>query len=315
MKNLLLLLFIAVIGNVQAGISEKWRTNVVLKSDSLDTSLSDSNSKYTFEFAPLDGSKNQMIFSIDGVQSTFELHSNSIEVITTPGKHIFQFYYSENYFEIYTDSLEIRNKYHSIYEIRMERADFQMMVDKPVIYLYPEEEIEVELSLNIEGKPTFFYPEYQNGWKFKASPSGDLTFGDNTYNYLFWEASQNRLFSEDELKSGFNVKKENVIAFLEEKLTLARLNSKEKADFITYWGSRLAANELNFVHFEFNEDCNRYAEIQIDPKPFEIYRIYITWMAIEQEMNVEGQDIESYNREGFTVLEWGGSEIKLTQQF
>jgi len=312
MKKLILLAFIVVIGSAQAEIMEKWTPQCVLKSDSLDSSLADMHSKYTFEFLPIDGSSTQMIYSIDGIQKTGKLEGNSMEVLTTPGKHLFQFYYTENYYEVYTDSLEIRNQFHSIYSVRMESSDshLQIMMDKPVIYLYPEEETDVKLELSIKGTPTFFYPEYRNGWKFKASPSGDLTFGDKTYNYLFWEASQSRSFSTEEMKTGFNVKKEDVTPFLEEKLSLAGLNSKEKADFITYWGPRLASNELNFVRFEFNEECNRYAEIKIDPQPKTIYRIYITWMSISQELDLEEQKFESYSREGFTVLEWGGSEIK-----
>lgn len=315
MKNLLLIAFIGILGNAQAGILEKWYPQCVLKSDSLDSTLSDNQSKFTFEFSPLDGSTNQLIYSIDGIQNTVELSGNSIEVFTSPGKHIFQFYYTENYYEIYTDSLAVKNRFHSIYEIRMERSDIMIIVDKPVIYLYPEEEIDVKVKLNIEGTPTFFYPAYQNEWTFTASPSGNLTFGDKTYNYLFWEASQHRSFSNEELKSGFNVKKADVTAFLEEKLNLAGLNSKEKADFITYWGPRLAANELNFVRFEFNEQCNRYAELEIVPKPKTIYRIYITWMSIPKELEVAGQEIEQYSREGFTVLEWGGTEIPRGNRF
>jgi len=191
----------------------------------------------------------------------------------------------------------------------MERSDIRITVDKPVIYLYPEEETEVELKLNIAGDPIFFYPAYENGWKFTASESGELTFGDNAYNYLFWEAAQSRTFSEEELKTGFNVKKGDVVSFLEQKLTLAGLNSKEQADFITYWGPRLSANELNFVRFEFNEACNRYAEIDISPEPAHVYRLYMTWMKIESELDVVPQKIETFNRDGFTVLEWGGSEL------
>lgn len=309
MKNLILLVFIGLFGNVQAEILEEVYLQYYLTSDTLDATLADQQSKFTFEFSTLDGSSNRMIYSIDGVQNNAEMDGNSIEVLTTPGKHIFQFYYSENYYEVYTDSLEIGNQHHSTYEIYMMRADIEIMVDKPVIYLYPQKETEVELSLNIQGKPTFYYPAYENGWKFNASPSGELSFGDKTYNYLFWESAQKLTFSQEELRTGFNVEKENVISFLEEKLDLAGLNSKEKADFITYWGPRLAANKLNFVRFEFNETCNRYAEIEMTPQPTEIYRIYMTWMPISEALDVKEQEIERYSRKGFTVLEWGGSEI------
>lgn len=310
MRALILIAFLGLIGNASAEIIEKWYPNVSLRSDSTDTSLTVNQSKYTFEFSPIDGSKSKILYSIDGVEGKAELKKgNSAEFITTPGKHVFQFYYSENYFEVYTDSLNIKDQHHSIYEIRMERADIQIMVDKPVIYLYPEKEIDVEVNLNILGEAKFFYPAYDKAWQFTASPSGELAFSDKTYNYLFWEAAQSRTFNEEELKTGFNLEKENVVAFLEEKLTLAGLNSKEQADFITYWGPRLTANDLNFVRFEFNETCNRYAELNITPQPDHIYRIYMTWMPIEAELDVIPQEFETFEREGFTVLEWGGSEV------
>lgn len=310
MKQLISLAFIGLFGTAHAEESKELYLSYYLKSETFDSSLEDQQSKFTFEFTTIDGSSNKMIYSIDGIEMKSNLNGYSMEVLTTPGKHIFQFYYSENYYEVYTDSLEIKNQHHAVYAVQMISAGTVIITaDKPVIYLYPQKETEVELSLNIQGKPTFYYPAYENGWKFSASPNGDLTFGTNTYNYLFWEAAINRQFSPQELKTGFNVKKEDVISFLEEKLALAGFNSKEKADFITYWGPRLAANELNFVRFEFNEACDRYAEISMNPQPTEVYRIYMTWMPISEALDVKDQEIERFSRNGFSVLEWGGSEI------
>jgi hypothetical protein len=87
------------------------------------------------------------------------------------------------------------------------------------------------------------------------------------------------------------------------------LTAKEQADFITYWGPRLAAHDKTFVHFEFNEACNRYAELDISPKPDNLYRIYIGWKAIYTEMEPTPQIIKPIDRNGFTVLEWGGYQV------
>lgn len=309
MKNLILVLFLGGIGHAKAEDLKEVYLQYYLKSDSLDVNLNDQQSKYTFEFTTIDGSSNQMIYSIDGAEKRGTLTGHSMDVVTTPGKHIFQFYYTENYFEVYTDSIAISNQHHATYEVQMARAEIMIIADKPVIYLYPQAETEVELRLNIHGKSSFYYPAYENGWKFSASPSGELTFGDKTYNYLFWEAEISRTFSTEELTSGFQVEKENVVSFLEEKLDLAGFNSKEKADFITYWGPRLAANDLNFVRFEFNDEVNRYAKIEMNPQPTELYRIYMTWMPISEKRDLEAQTIERFNRDGFAVLEWGGSEL------
>lgn len=288
---------------------------VQLKSDSIDSSLSTNQSKYTFEFPGLDGTTDRMIYSIDGKEGKLKINMNTVEIVTTPGKHIFQFFYTEDYTEAYSDSLEIHAQHHSTYVVNIMRSDIRIEVDKPVIYLYPEKKIDVSVELEIKGAPSFFYPAYENGWTFQAAPSGELTFGENTYNYLFWEAKQSRTFTSEELASGFHVKGKDAASFLEEKLTEAGLNSKEKADFITFWGPRLAANELNFVRFEFNEVCNRYADLKISPEPSNVYRIYISWMAIDHERDIKEQRIESFNREGFSVLEWGGSEITNLPKF
>lgn len=309
MKKLISLLFVGFATNGQAGILEEWIPTYTLTSSTIDSSLNTDQAMYSFTFLVLDGSSETIAYSIDGINYSVPFTENTIDVRTTPGAHIFQFFYSANYYEVYTDSLPIGPKSHATYEIRMDLADRMIISDKPVIYLYPEKETNVEVKVNVTGEGTFYYPSYSDSWRFIASPSGDLTFGKDVYNYLFWEGVQMRKFTSNEMNEGFVVKKANVIAFLEEKLTAAGLNSKEQADFITYWGPRLAQNELNFIHFEFNEECNRYAELNINPTPDEIYRIYILWMPISHERSVTEQQIPSYSRDGFSILEWGGIEI------
>ena len=45
---------------------------------------------------------------------------------------------------------------------------------KPIIYLYPEEEIEVSVRLGKPEKITCSYPKYGNGWDVVAKPDGTL---------------------------------------------------------------------------------------------------------------------------------------------
>lgn len=311
MKHLLTFLIFAISLQSQADSLKEWAPNCFLKTTVLDTSLSLNESKYTFEFNNLDGSYNQIQYSMDGIAGSAEFSENKISILATPGKHSFQFFYSTFHYEVYTDSLEIEAGFHSTYQVRLDRSDDMQMVDKPVIYLYPEVKTEVEVKLDIVGTPTFYYPAYTDSWRFTALPSGDLIFGDNTYNYLFWESAQRISFTPSERTSGFNVKGSEVVDFLEEKLTLFGFNSKEKADFITFWGPRLAQNALNFVRFEYGEDCcDKYAKLVITPEPTTINRLYMSWMAISSVIELEEQVIFPFNRNGFNVLEWGGFEVK-----
>ena len=60
--------------------------------------------------------------------------------------------------------------------------------EKPVIYLYPETETEVNVQLGFDGELTCTYPAYRDGWTVTAQPDGTLTDeGGQTYNYLYWE--------------------------------------------------------------------------------------------------------------------------------
>ena len=59
---------------------------------------------------------------------------------------------------------------------------------KPVIYLYPEEETAVHVTLDYDGTLTAAWPAYEGGWDVTARPDGTLTAADGSeYTYLFWE--------------------------------------------------------------------------------------------------------------------------------
>ena len=313
-----LTLAIALVSSISyAGQKElELRPSTSLDSTQVDSTISNTETKYVFTFRNTwtDGTPMQTDYSIDGTTVSGTLEGGTeLTVVTTPGKHIFQFFYSSNYFEVYSDSLNSTGGYRSYYSVYLESSEMQIMTEKPIIYLYPETDTTVSVKLDVKGKLTFTYPEYKDGWEFRASPNGDLTFGEDTYNYLFWESSQRYQLKNIDYASGFYVKGENATEFLQKKLSEAGLTSKEQTDFITYWAPRLAQNENNFVHFEFNEDCNQFATLDINPKPNNLYRIYMLWFPTEIAHSLAPQPIQKINRDGFTVLEWGGQELPKLQ--
>lgn len=312
MKTILALLVICSVSMSFARTKETL-PQIMLIESSIDKTLSDNQSVYQFEFNGIYDSKTERFidYSIDGKADRHRLSNHFVlSILTTPGKHVFQFFYDESYFEIYTDSLEIKPKYRNKYEVQFENSIMPVMSEKPVIYLYPKKQTEVQVKLDIKGKTIFTYPTYEDSWDFTASPDGNLSFGDNQYNYLFWESENKYNRPVDYGNSGFIVKGSEAASFLEKKLTEAGLNTKEQADFITYWGPRLAANEYNYVHFEFNEACNKYAELDITPSPDELYRIYMVWHKTVPNIIIVEQKIVPMKRKGFTVIEWGGQEMK-----
>ena len=254
----------------------------------------------------------RIVYSIDGVQQEVKLDVNRhFNIVLSAGSHIFQFFYDQMHYEIYTDSIDFSGQHRYELQLNWQFAHMEIMVDKPVIYLYPPSITPVTVKLAPKGEFTFTYPLYENEWQVTAHPNGNLDVNGNQYNYLFWEAQQNWIPGTSVFESGFVVEKKDILSFLESKLTAFGFNSKEKADFITYWGPQLIQNERSFIHFMLNEACDEFAQLQISTKPDHLYRFYMISMPLSDgdEYPVPEQVLKPIDRSGFTVLEWGGSKI------
>lgn len=185
-----------------------------------------------------------------------------------------------------------------------------MLVEaKPIIYLYPEEEQEVKITLGKPENLTCTYPKYEDSWNVIAKPNGDLidiNTGRNLY-ALYWEG----LDSNAEVKKdGFVIKGEDSIKFLEEKLEILGLNEREAEEFIVYWLPKLEANKYNYIRFETREEIEEDMPLVIEPVPTTVIRIVMNFKGLDEYMEVEEQELVAPVREGFTVVEWGGTEIK-----
>ena len=86
--------------------------------------------------------------------------------------------------------------------------------EKPVIYLYPEEETQVNVKLDYDGTLTSTYPSYENGWTVDAAPDGTLTDPSTGRQYycLYWEGETD---TEYDFSTGFCVAGADTAAFLE----------------------------------------------------------------------------------------------------
>lgn len=229
-----------------------------------------------------------------------------------PDKYKFQFFYSERYFEITTDSIKSKGGCKTYLEVYFNSSEFPVMAEKPVIYVYSKDTTDVILKLKTDNKLTFTYPEYKDAWKVKATPSGDLLIGKQTYPYLFWEGNIHLSQNEVNTSEGFIIAKEKLISFFEDKLSAMGLNAKEQTDFITYWCPRMSNNESCYVRFLFNEEVDKYATLNINPKPDNLFRVFMIWAdasKIDFSCDFMEQKLLTTKRNGLTVIEWGGSEI------
>lgn len=177
---------------------------------------------------------------------------------------------------------------------------------KPVIYLYPEEETQVSVRLTLDGGLTCTYPVYGDGWNVTAAPDGTLTDdAGQRYNYLYWEGN---ITAQYDLSQGFCVKGEDTAEFLEQALAELGLNRREANEFIVYWLPQMQENPYNVIAFQ-SEAYTDAAKLSISPAPNTLIRVFMTYRASENYVELKAQELTAPARTGFTVVEWGGTEI------
>ena len=199
--------------------------------------------------------------------------------------------------------------------------DHHFLPEKPVLYLYPQEERKLTVTLDLEGTLDTVYPApeiqratergTQASWTVTAAPDGTLTDQvGRTYPSLFWDGEM----TLPDPDAGFVVSREDAVPFLEDKLAQLGLTDREAADFITYWAPRMRAYEYTFVSFDANVYTQRASysfadEAGATVTPDTFIRVFITIREADANTVVQPQTFAPPpTRTGFTAVEWGGAQ-------
>ena len=179
--------------------------------------------------------------------------------------------------------------------------------EKPVIYLYPEQETDVRVTLDLAGELTCAYPAYGDGWSVRAAPDGTLTDeSGQTYRYLYWEGTSG---TDYDFSTGFCVAGEDTAAFFEDALAQLGLTREEANEFIIYWLPRMQENAYNLIAFQ-DEAYTESARLTITPEPDTLIRVFMAYRPLEKAVEIAPQTLTAPERTGFTAVEWGGAECK-----
>lgn len=185
-------------------------------------------------------------------------------------------------------------------------VEFHHVAKKPVIYLYPETELEAEVVLDYDGELTCTYPAYADRWTVTAAPDGTLTDrSGQTYNYLYWEGEGRAAY---DLSRGFCVAGSDTAAFLEDALAKLGLTRREANEFIVYWLPLMQSNPWNLISFQ-GVAYTDTARLRITPEPDTVIRVFMAWKPLEAPVDIRPQTLTAPARTGFTVVEWGGAEL------
>jgi hypothetical protein len=180
---------------------------------------------------------------------------------------------------------------------------------KPVIYLYPEETMDVEVRVTFPtgGRFTVTYPDYGDGWSVTAHPDGTLInhADGREYSYLYWDG-EGPVFWD--FSSGFVVKGSDTVAFFQEKLEFLGMIPREYNEFIVYWLPLMQNNAYNLITFQTTA-YEQSAVLHVSPKPDSILRVFMAYIPLDEFVNIPEQRLEPFARTGFAVIEWGGTEV------
>jgi hypothetical protein len=183
-------------------------------------------------------------------------------------------------------------------------------IDEPVINLYPTKTEPVSVQVNYPAGFTRTDPTYnpKTGWQVLATPSGTLTnLADNKqYPYLIWEGNPPPIHYD--MSIGFVVPGSQTSAFLNKELPTIGLSPAETAAFIAYWQPRISGNKYNLIHFA-GKAYTDYAKLQITPQPDSLLRVLMVYEPLQQSVSVSPQTFPPFQRKGFTVVEWGGTQL------
>ena len=195
--------------------------------------------------------------------------------------------------------------------IEVEKAvPIHVVAYKPIIYLYPEKITNVTVALGYPENTTHTYPKYNEPWKVQAEPNGDLTDLKTGRHYyaLYWEGKNT--VSVPNPKEGFVVAGKDTISFLEEKLDQLGLTEREAEEFIVYWLPKLESAKYNLVRFQTLAEQNKNMPLNITPAPKTLIRVMMEYKNLDKPIQIKEQVLPSKpQRNGFTVVEWGGTEI------
>ena len=186
-------------------------------------------------------------------------------------------------------------------------AAMSLSSGKPVIYLYPEREMEVRVQLDYDGKLDATYPAYpEGGWHVTARPDGTLIDKSDgrEYSYLFWDGFYDNKF---DFSKGFIVKGEDTARFLQDTLAAMGLTPREYNEFIVYWLPKMRNNAYNLIAFQ-GAGYTDHARLTITPKPDSLLRVFMAFKSVPYPYPIPPQTFPKFERRGFTVVEWGGSD-------
>ena len=183
-----------------------------------------------------------------------------------------------------------------------EKCDKCSIAYKPNIYIYPEEEIQLSVSLSFPmgGEVISSIPDYGLAWNISVDTSGLI---DNTYSYLFYESTQPDIWQRTH---GWIINKTELESFFRENMAAYGFNNQEIDDYIDYWIPRLDEYTYYSIYPQTARLINDVIVLHFSLQPDNILRLfYVVHGNMQMPDTLIEPKIEQFKREGYFATEWG----------
>jgi len=175
------------------------------------------------------------------------------------------------------------------------------MVYKPNIYIYPEKEIDLCVSISFPkgGEVVTSIPNYADNWCVTIDSTGKI---DNTYDFLFYESMQPNIWQHNE---GWCIEKSDLPVFFTENMQNIGYNTNEINDFIEYWIPILNKYEYYIIYPQSGTIINKVIKIDFSAKPQYVNRFFYLIEGCNEPFDITNSSAIKFNKNGFYVNEWG----------
>jgi len=191
---------------------------------------------------------------------------------------------------------------------------------KPVIYLYPEKPMLVDVMVITQGKVVVSDPQielfenstqnniYKGGWsQVYAFPTGLLVYKDNIYRELFYETETQKLKRP---ARGIALSQDNLESQLRNFITKLGLTRKdEQYEFLDWWIPKLKMIKTPYIYASILEPAEkkRLDTVIISPKPDTMIEFITYFAPLTNPEEIDQLQLPpAPQRKGFTAVEWGG---------
>ena len=183
-----------------------------------------------------------------------------------------------------------------------DECDTCIMVRKPNIYIYPNEQIGLSVKLNFPmgGQVVTSIPKYGTGWNVKVDTSGLI---NNTYSFLFYESTQPDVWQRN---FGWIIQTGKLELFFRQNMTEYGFNGREIDDFIEYWIPRLNDYPIYSIYPQTKNIIENVIQLNFSKQPENVLRLfYVIKGQNKFQDKLAAPTVDAFTRKGFFVIEWG----------